>query len=55
VERGRYQLSSVQFADHHLMAQYITSKAKEAGAADNLTLIVVYLKPLKEIWEKEWA
>jgi hypothetical protein len=35
-----------------LLSEFISNKAKEAGASDNLTLISVFLKPLEEIWKE---
>jgi serine/threonine protein phosphatase PrpC len=46
----RLFIAEHSYKDYYMLADFIANKAKEANSADNMTLICIYLAPVKEIW-----
>jgi hypothetical protein len=44
------ELSPV-YLEYAKLADFIVAKAKDTGATDNMTLIVVFLRPPNDLWE----
>uniref|UniRef100_A0A915AG48 PPM-type phosphatase domain-containing protein n=1 Tax=Parascaris univalens TaxID=6257 RepID=A0A915AG48_PARUN len=44
-------VSSSSPKDYAKLSEYLTTRAKDAGATDNLTMLCVFLRPVADLWD----